>query len=323
MLARRVTAGAVVLAVCAGFQVVGQTFPDAAGESHEGLGLLDVDTVKGSGSRAVGEVLVEVDPSLVGPLPVLTGFENHGGVTTLRDGTVALGRVVAGVGNGDDDGTEGAVRGHVVGTYLHGPVLARNPALADCLLSWALATLPSGRWTTGRRRACARSASPPWGAAGAGAGAGPPRAGRDRRSGRRTSSMRTVLNLLWLVLSGVWLAIGYAVAGLVLCILIITIPFGVACFRLAAFVLWPFGRAVVRNPAAGAPSTVANVLWFVLAGLWIALAHLFLGVLLCLTIIGIPLGLGNFKLAAVAIAPLGKEIVPSSDPRAQVGAVVF
>ena len=144
MLARRVTAGAVVLAVCAGFQVVGQTFPDAAGESHEGLGLLDVDTVKGSGSRAVGEVLVEVDPSLVGPLPVLTGFENHGGVTTLRDGTVALGRVVAGVGNGDDGGTEGAVRGHVVGTYLHGPVLARNPALADCLLSWALGDAPLG-----------------------------------------------------------------------------------------------------------------------------------------------------------------------------------
>jgi uncharacterized membrane protein YccF (DUF307 family) len=135
--------------------------------------------------------------------------------------------------------------------------------------------------------------------------------------------MRTVLNLLWLVLSGLWLAIGYAVAGLVLCLLIITIPFGVACFRLAAFVLWPFGRAVVRDPAAGAPSTVANVLWFVLAGLWMALAHLLLGVVLCLTIIGIPLGLGNFKLAAVAIAPLGKEIVSTSDPRAQAGAVVF
>jgi uncharacterized membrane protein YccF (DUF307 family) len=125
------------------------------------------------------------------------------------------------------------------------------------------------------------------------------------------------------VLSGLWLAVGYALAGLVLCLLIITIPFGVACFRLAAFVLWPFGRAVVRNPGAGAPSTVANVLWFILAGLWMALAHVILGVLLCLTIIGIPLGLGNFKLAAVAIAPLGKEIVPMSDPRAQVGAIVF
>jgi uncharacterized membrane protein YccF (DUF307 family) len=135
--------------------------------------------------------------------------------------------------------------------------------------------------------------------------------------------MRTLLNLLWLVFSGLWLAIGYVLAGVVLCVLIITIPFGVACFRLAAFVVWPFGRAVVRKPEAGAPSAVANVLWFLLAGLWMALAHLLLGVVLCLTIIGIPLGLGNFKLAAVAIAPLGKEIVPADDPRAQAGAIVF
>jgi uncharacterized membrane protein YccF (DUF307 family) len=135
--------------------------------------------------------------------------------------------------------------------------------------------------------------------------------------------MRTLLNLIWLVVSGLWLAIGYVLAGVVLCVLIITIPFGVACFRLAAFVLWPFGRAVVRKPEAGAPSAVANVLWFLLAGLWMALAHLLLGVVLCLTIIGIPLGLGNFKLAAVAIAPLGKEIVPANDPRAQAGAIVF
>ena len=135
--------------------------------------------------------------------------------------------------------------------------------------------------------------------------------------------MRTLLNVLWLVLSGVWLAIGYVLTGVLLCVLIITIPFGIACFRLAAFVLWPFGRAVVRRPDAGAPSTIANVLWFVLAGLWMALAHLILGVLLCLTIIGIPLGVGNFKLAAVALAPLGKEIVPTSDPRAQAGAIVF
>jgi uncharacterized membrane protein YccF (DUF307 family) len=135
--------------------------------------------------------------------------------------------------------------------------------------------------------------------------------------------MRTLLNVLWLVLSGLWLAIGYVVTGLLLCILIITIPFGVACFRLAAFVLWPFGRAVVRRPDAGAPSAVANVLWFVLAGIWMALAHVVLGIVLCLTIIGIPLGLGNFKLAAVAIAPLGKEIVPTSDPRAREGAIAF
>jgi uncharacterized membrane protein YccF (DUF307 family) len=135
--------------------------------------------------------------------------------------------------------------------------------------------------------------------------------------------VRTVLNVLWLVLSGLWLALGYAVAGLVMCLLIITIPFGIASFRLAAYVLWPFGRTVVRRPDAGAPSVIGNVLWFVLIGLWMAIAHLILGVLLCVTIIGIPLGLGNFKLAAVAIAPLGKEIVSTGDARAQFGAVSF
>jgi len=135
--------------------------------------------------------------------------------------------------------------------------------------------------------------------------------------------MRTLLNLIWFLFSGLWLAIGYALAGVVLCLLIVTIPFGLACFRLAAFVLWPFGRAVVPRQGAGAPSTVANVLWFVLAGLWMAISHVILGVVLCLTIIGIPLGLGNFKLAAVAIAPLGKEIVPASDPRVRAGAIVF
>lgn len=133
-LSSRVAAGAVVLAVCAGFQVVGRRFPGANGESHEGVGLLDVETVKGSGPRAVGEVVADVTG--VAGLPELTGFENHGGVTTRSDGTSALGQVTAGIGNGD--GSEGAVQGRVVGTYLHGPVLARNPALADVLLSWAL-----------------------------------------------------------------------------------------------------------------------------------------------------------------------------------------
>ena len=94
--------------------------------------------------------------------------------------------------------------------------------------------------------------------------------------------------------------------GVIMCVLVITIPFGVASFRLAAHVLWPFGRRVIRRPGAGASSMVENVLWFLLAGVWIAIAHLFLGLILCLTIVGIPLGLGNFKLAAVAITPLGK-----------------
>ena len=135
--------------------------------------------------------------------------------------------------------------------------------------------------------------------------------------------MRIVLNLLWLVLSGIWFFIAYAIAGIVMCVLIITIPFGIASFRLAAYVLWPFGRTVVRRPTAGAVSTIGNVLWFVLIGLWMAIAHLISGALLCLTIIGIPLGIGNFKLAAVAIAPLGKEIVPTSDPRASLGTLSF
>jgi uncharacterized membrane protein YccF (DUF307 family) len=138
-----------------------------------------------------------------------------------------------------------------------------------------------------------------------------------------TGRVRTVLNLLWLVLSGLWLAIGYAVAGLVMCVFIITIPFGIASFRLAAYVLWPFGRTVVRRADAGAGSALGNFLWFVLVGFWMALAHLFLGLLLCLTVVGIPLGIGNFKLAAVAVAPLGKEIVSTSDPRAALATVRF
>ena len=131
------------------------------------------------------------------------------------------------------------------------------------------------------------------------------------------------MNLLWLVLSGLWLFLAYVVAGIIMCLLIITIPFGVAAFRLAGYVLWPFGRTVVPRPSAGALSLVGNVLWFILVGWELVLAHLALGVLLCLTIIGIPLGLGNFKLAFVAVAPLGKSIVPSSDPRAQAGTVSF
>jgi lipid II isoglutaminyl synthase (glutamine-hydrolysing) len=135
-LARRAADGAVVLAVCAGFQIVGRSFPGADGAVHEGLGLLAMDTVKGEGPRAVGEVLVE--PTALPELPVLSGFENHGGRTALAEGAQPLGRVSVGVGNGTGRGDEGAVAGRIVGTYLHGPALARNPALADVLLSWAL-----------------------------------------------------------------------------------------------------------------------------------------------------------------------------------------
>jgi len=137
---RAVENGAVVLAVCAGFQVVGREFAGADGRPRPGLGLLDVRTRKGSGARAVGEVVAE-PVGVAGPgrgLPPLTGYENHGAVTELGAGVRPLARVRVGVGNGAGDGSEGAVSGRVVGTYLHGPVLARNPALADLLLGWVV-----------------------------------------------------------------------------------------------------------------------------------------------------------------------------------------
>lgn len=124
-----------------------------------------------------------------------------------------------------------------------------------------------------------------------------------------------VLNVLWLLFSGIELAIVYALTGLVMLLLIVTIPFGVAALRLAGYVLWPFGRTVVHRPDAGAPSAIANVLWFLLAGLWLAITHFILGILLCLTIIGIPFGVANFKLASAALAPLGKEVIRTDDPR--------
>ena len=121
--------------------------------------------------------------------------------------------------------------------------------------------------------------------------------------------MRPAGNIIWLVLAGIWLAIVYVIAGVLQCCFIITIPFGVQSFKLAGYSLWPFGRTVVRRPTAGVMSGVGNVIWFVLCGWWLALAHLVSGVLLCLTIIGIPLGLANFKLIPVSLMPLGKRIV--------------
>ncbi|MBT0769235.1 YccF domain-containing protein [Kineosporia sp. J2-2] len=128
--------------------------------------------------------------------------------------------------------------------------------------------------------------------------------------------MRFVLNVIWFVLAGFWLAVGYALAGLLMCVLIVTIPFGIASFRLAGFVLWPFGRTIVAQHDAGTPSLIGNVLWFLLAGLWIAIGHVVTGIALCVTIVGIPFGWANIKLALVALAPLGKEVVSSDDPRA-------
>jgi uncharacterized membrane protein YccF (DUF307 family) len=129
--------------------------------------------------------------------------------------------------------------------------------------------------------------------------------------------VRVLLNIIWLVFGGLWLAVGYAVVALVMFILIITIPFGIASARIALFALWPFGRTLVRRPDAGAPSLVGNVIWIILAGWWLALGHLISGVLMCLTIIGIPLGLANFKLIPVSLTPLGRDIVDLDDARAR------
>jgi len=122
--------------------------------------------------------------------------------------------------------------------------------------------------------------------------------------------MRILLNIIWLVFAGLWLAIAYALAALLMFILIITIPFGIAALRNARFCIWPFGRTLVRREDAGVASAIGNVFWFVLCGWWLAVGHVVTGVLLCITIIGIPLGLANFKLISVSLLPLGREIVP-------------
>jgi uncharacterized membrane protein YccF (DUF307 family) len=124
--------------------------------------------------------------------------------------------------------------------------------------------------------------------------------------------MRTIGNILWLVLAGFWLAIGYVIAGVIMCILIVTIPFGLQAFKLANYTLWPFGRTVIDRPdASPALGCLGNVIWLVFAGIEMAIAHLVAGVLLCLTIIGIPLGIACFKLIPLALLPFGKEIVPT------------
>jgi uncharacterized membrane protein YccF (DUF307 family) len=127
--------------------------------------------------------------------------------------------------------------------------------------------------------------------------------------------VRLLLNIIWFVLAGLWMAIGYAFAALIMFILIITIPFGIASLRIAIYALWPFGRTIVRHPNHGIASTIGNVIWFVLAGWWLAIAHLITGVALCLTIIGVPLGLANFKLIPISLTPLGREIVDVDEAR--------
>lgn len=128
--------------------------------------------------------------------------------------------------------------------------------------------------------------------------------------------MRLLLNIIWLVLAGVWMFLSYLVVGVLWCITIIGIPFGIASFRIGFFALWPFGQTIVAKPGAGIGSGIGNALWFIFSGIWLAIGHAVTGVLLCLTVIGIPLGLGSFKLIPVSLFPLGKDIVPVKDVNA-------
>jgi uncharacterized membrane protein YccF (DUF307 family) len=134
--------------------------------------------------------------------------------------------------------------------------------------------------------------------------------------------VRLILNIIWFVLCGIWMAIAYTLAALICFVLIITIPFGIASLRIAVFALWPFGKTVVKKPEAGVLTGVGNVLWFVFCGWWLVLGHLITGVALCLTIIGIPLGLANFKLIPVSLLPLGREIVPTDQVHTVAGTPV-
>ncbi|OBH49333.1 YccF domain-containing protein [Mycobacterium mantenii] len=126
--------------------------------------------------------------------------------------------------------------------------------------------------------------------------------------------MRLILNVIWLVFGGLWMAVGYLAAALISFVLIITIPFGFAALRIALYALWPFGRTIVDKPTAGSGALIGNIIWVVLFGVWLAIGHLVSAAAMALTIVGIPLALANLKLIPVSLMPLGKEIVPVSSP---------
>ena len=121
--------------------------------------------------------------------------------------------------------------------------------------------------------------------------------------------MRTLLNIIWIVFAGFWLFLGYVLAGVLLCIPIITIPWAIASVRTAGYVIWPFGRTIVSKPTAGVGSFLGNVVWVIFAGWWLALGHLASGIALCITIIGIPMAIADFKMIPISLMPLGKDIV--------------
>ncbi|GGN84957.1 YccF domain-containing protein [Nocardia rhizosphaerihabitans] len=128
--------------------------------------------------------------------------------------------------------------------------------------------------------------------------------------------VQLILNILWVILCGFWMALGYLLAALICFILIITIPFGIASLRLAGYVLWPFGRTVVDKPTAGAGSLIGNVIWFIFAGWWLAIGHIVTSVALAITIIGLPFAWANLKLVPLSLFPLGHEVVDADDARA-------
>ncbi len=121
--------------------------------------------------------------------------------------------------------------------------------------------------------------------------------------------MRVLLNIIWLIFGGLELFLAYIFFGIIACIFIVTIPAGIASFRIALFVLWPFGRAVVQKPGAGFGSSLMNVVWFLVAGLWLSIVHVFTALAQFITIIGIPLAIANLKLIPITCFPFGKEVV--------------
>ncbi len=132
--------------------------------------------------------------------------------------------------------------------------------------------------------------------------------------------MRLILNVIWLIFGGLWRALGYLLAALICFVLIITIPFGFASLRIAAYALWPFGRTIVDKPGNHPGALIGNIIWVIFFGVWLAIGHIVSAAALAVTIIGIPLALADLKMIPVSLMPLGKEIVPVDSANVRAGA---